>query len=161
MIDDAPFVLTLITAVACGLNAGVFFAFSSFVMQGLGRLPAAQGLAAMQAINVTAVTFAFMFALFGTAVLCLVLVGWAIAEWGEPWAPYLLAGGALYVVGTILVTIVFHVPRNNALARLESTSAEAAPAWTRYLREWTAGNHVRTAAALAAAVVLTIALRVD
>jgi hypothetical protein len=38
---------------------GVFFAFSSFVMAALRRLPAAQGIAAMQSIHVTAVTPVF------------------------------------------------------------------------------------------------------
>ena len=32
--------LTFISAIGCGLIGGVFFAFSTFVMQGLGRLPA-------------------------------------------------------------------------------------------------------------------------
>ena len=52
---------------------GVFFAFSAFVMQALARLPPAQGIAAMQSINVAAVTPPFMVALFGTALACL---GW-------------------------------------------------------------------------------------
>ena len=68
---------TLVTALGCGLNAGVFFAFSAFVMPALNRLPAAQGIAAMQSINKLAVTPAFMAVLFGTAVACLGLVAWA------------------------------------------------------------------------------------
>ena len=40
--------------VGCSVIAGVFFTFSGFVMPALGRLPAPQGIAAMQAINVTA-----------------------------------------------------------------------------------------------------------
>ena len=39
--------LTLIAAIGCGLVAGVFFAFSSFVMKALARLQPAQGVAAM------------------------------------------------------------------------------------------------------------------
>ena len=42
MIDDARFVLTLVAALGCALVGGVFFAFSSFVMKALGRLPAPQ-----------------------------------------------------------------------------------------------------------------------
>jgi hypothetical protein len=42
---------TLGTALGCGLLAGVFFAFSAFVMPALRRLPASQGIAAMQSIN--------------------------------------------------------------------------------------------------------------
>ena len=34
------------------LVAGVFFAFSSFVMKVLARVPSAEGIAAMQSINV-------------------------------------------------------------------------------------------------------------
>ncbi|GAA4986027.1 hypothetical protein [Actinopolymorpha pittospori] len=47
-------VLAVISAVGSGLVGGVFFGFSTFVMQALRRLPSAQGLAAMQAINVAA-----------------------------------------------------------------------------------------------------------
>lgn len=38
--------------------------------------------------------------------------------------------------------------------------SEAATLWTSYLTTWTAWNHVRMAAALAAAALFTIALRV-
>src|SRR5688572_3218433 len=124
--DGYLFALTLVAVLGCGLAAGVFFAFSSFVMKALGRLPAAQGIAAMQAINVAAVSFAFMLALFGTAVACVALAGWAIAERHEPFAPYLLAGSALYLVGVIVLTIAYHVPRNDALAAVEPSSAGAA-----------------------------------
>ena len=45
----------LLAAVGCGLMAGVFSAFSTFVMKALARLPAHEGIAAMQSINVVAV----------------------------------------------------------------------------------------------------------
>ena len=154
------FVLTLLTALGCAMMAGVFFAFSAFVMKALARLPAVQGVAAMQAINVAAVTPAFMAALFGTAVACGALAVWALFAWDERFAPYLIVGGALYLIGTILLTIVYHVPRNEALARVEPHSAEAESHWKRYLSGWTAWNHLRAATALAAAATLTIALHV-
>ena len=56
---------TLVTALGCGLVAGVFFAFSSFVMPALRRLTPERGIAAMQSINELAVTPAFMTALSG------------------------------------------------------------------------------------------------
>ena len=43
MIERLLFALTLVSALGCGLVAGVLFAFSSFVMNALARLPAAQG----------------------------------------------------------------------------------------------------------------------
>jgi uncharacterized membrane protein len=150
--------LTLIAAVGCGLNAGVFFAFSGFVMKALARLPPAQGVAAMQAINVTAINFVFMLALFGTALACAIVAVLALTRSHASYAPYLLAGSGLYLLGVIGVTIAFNVPRNTALAKVQPVSPGAPTAWTRYLAEWTAGNHVRAAAAFAAAVNLTLAL---
>jgi uncharacterized membrane protein len=160
MMNGLLFVLTLLAALGCAMMAGVFFAFSAFVMKALARLPAQQGIGAMQAINVAAVTFAFMAALFGTAAACGALAVWALFAWDESFAPYLLGGSTLYLIGTILLTIVYHVPRNEALARVEPHSAKAESHWRRYLSGWTAWNHLRAATALAAAATLTIALHV-
>ena len=127
-------------------------------MRGLGRLPAPQGIAAMQSINVTAVTPPFMLALFGTAAACVALAVSSGSRWGEPGAAADLAGCLLYLVGTIGVTIAFNVPRNDALAAIDPRSAGSAHLWTDYLRSWTAWNHVRTVAALAAAGLITWSL---
>lgn len=149
---------TLLTALGCGLVAGVFFAFSTFVMPGLGRLTAPVGAAAMQSINITAITPLFMTALFGTGLAGLALAGWAAFSLDDPAAPFVLAGGLLYVVGTVVVTGVKNVPLNDELAPLAPDSAQAASVWQRYLRTWTAWNSVRTVAALVAAALLMAAL---
>jgi uncharacterized membrane protein len=151
---------TLVTALGCGLVAGVFFAFSTFVMPALKRLPPARGIAAMQSINELAVTPAFMTALFGTAAACLGLVAWAVISSGERPAALVLAGGALYLVGTIGVTIARNVPLNDRLAKLHPQGADAVGRWDEYVAKWTAWNHVRAAASLAAAATLTLALHV-
>jgi uncharacterized membrane protein len=78
--------------------------------------------------------------------------------WHEPGAAYLLVGTLLYLAGTVLVTIVFNVPLNEALALVEPNSPDGANLWSRYLVTWTAWNHVRTIAALAAAALLIIAV---
>jgi uncharacterized membrane protein len=145
---------------ARGLVAGVFFAFSAFVMPALKRLKPAEGIAAMQSINVAAVTPAFMTVLFGTAAVCGALAVRALLVWDERSAPYILSGGAVYLVGTILLTIVYHVPRNEALAKIEPRDAGAESYWRRYLSGWTAWNHLRAATSLAAAAALTVALHV-
>jgi uncharacterized membrane protein len=67
MTDGFLFGLTLFAALGCGLVAGVFFAFSTFVMKALARLPAPQGIAAMQSINVIVINPWFMTAFLGTA----------------------------------------------------------------------------------------------
>jgi uncharacterized membrane protein len=71
---------------------------------------------------------------------------------------YLIVGGLLYLIGTILATMACNVPLNNKLARVKPDSAEGAALWTRYLSDWTAWNHVRTVASLAAAAALAMAL---
>jgi uncharacterized membrane protein len=152
------FVLTLLSALGCGLIAGVFFAFSAFVMKALARLPAAQGIAAMQSINIAVINPLFLSAFLGTAAACALLVVSALVWWNRAAAVYLLAGGLLYLGGTLLVTIVFNIPRNNALAAVEASSAGGSTLWAQYVNSWTAWNHVRTAAALAATASLTIAL---
>ena len=159
MSDDWLRVLTLISALGCGLMAGFFFAFSVSVMKALGRLPPAQGIAAMQSINLVVINPVFLITFFGTAVACVAVAISALRTWHGPGAAYLLAGGLLYLVGSFLVTIVFNVPRNDALAAVDPSSAAGATLWASYLTAWTAWNHVRTAAALAAAAALSIALR--
>jgi uncharacterized membrane protein len=158
MIASSLSVLALVAALGCGLIGGVFFAFSNFVMKALARLPTAQGAAAMQSINVVVLNPWFLVIFVGTALACLVLATASIFNGSAPGAVWLLAGSLLYVIGTFIVTIAFNVPRNNALAPVIPTSAEAAQIWARYLRSWTMWNHVRTATAVAAAASLTIGL---
>jgi uncharacterized membrane protein len=156
----ATFVLAFVSALGCGLAAGVLFAFSTFVMPALGRLPASQGIAAMQHINLKAINPWFMSLLFGTAATCLATVVAGLIDLGESYGPYLVAGGVIYALGTIGVTMAFNVPRNDALAQLNPARAEAAAYWVRYLTEWTRWNHVRTVAPTAAAGLEIAALHV-
>jgi uncharacterized membrane protein len=149
--DRVLLILKIVSALGCGLTAGVLFAFSSFIMNALARLPPAQGIAAMQSINITVVNPAFFGVFFGTAVLCLYLGGRALLNWNQPGSPLLFAASLLYILGTIVVTIAFNVPLNDALAAVKPESAEGATLWAAYLSRWTAWNHVRALAALAAA----------
>jgi uncharacterized membrane protein len=150
--------IVALCALGSGLIAGVFFAFSTFVMKALGKLPAANGVAAMQSINVVVLNAWFMTAFMGTAVLSLFLFIASLMRWQEPRAAYVLAGSLLYFIGTFGVTMLFNVPRNNALAALSPSSPEASAYWPTYLSEWMFWNHVRTIAALAAAVSLVASL---
>jgi uncharacterized membrane protein len=153
------FALTFLSAPGAGLVAGIFFAFSAFIMSALGRLSPAGGISAMQSINVVVLNPLFFSVFFGTAAASLALAIAALIGWSNASAPYLLAGSLLYLVGTILVTIAFNVPLNNRLASVTPGSSEGAAVWTRYLSAWTAWNHVRTAASLAAAASFIMALK--
>ncbi len=158
MIDRLLFALTLSSALGCGLMAGFFFAFSACVMNALTHLTTAQGIAAMQSINVAVLNRWFFAGFFGTAAACLFGAGCALVTWHEPGSGYLLAGSLLYLVGTVLVTMVFNVPLNDTLAAVDPGSTEGGGLWTRYVATWTAWNHVRAVAALAAAAFLIMAL---
>jgi len=157
VIDRALFALTLLTVLGCGVIGGAFFAFSTFVMEALARLPAPHGIAAMQSINVVVLNRWFLSVFIGTAATCVLLAIAALA-WDPPGRLYLLAGSVLYVAGTFLVTIAFNVPRNDALAAVAPESADGSALWATYVTGWTAWNHVRTIAALAAAALLFLAL---
>lgn len=152
------FVFKLLSALGCGLIAGVFFAFSVFVMNALARLQPAQGIAAMQSINITAINPLFMVMLFGTAAACLFLAVFSLLKWHQPSTAYLLFGSLLYLVGTIFVTIAFNVPLNDALAKVQPDSPDSESLWSSYLANWTFWNHIRTIASLAAAALLTMAI---
>jgi len=155
-VHNFRFPLILVAALGCGLNAGVFFAFSTFVMPALARLQPPQGIAAMQSINITAINPLFMLALFGTAFACLFLAIAVLFKWQQPSDFYLLAGSLLYLVGAIAVTIAFNVPLNDALAIVKPDSPQGATLWPKYLTNWTFWNHIRTTASLAAAAVFTV-----
>ena len=85
---------------------------------------------------------------------------WAARSWGDDAAPWALAAGILYLVGTIGLTIVRNVPLNDALEAADPADPGAAGLWARYLREWTAWNGVRAVAAAAASGLLIAAVHV-
>lgn len=158
MSETVLFVLTFIAILGCGVVGGAFFAFSGFVMKSLSHLRPEQGIAAMQSMNVYAVTPPLMIALFGTGLICLMLAAGSLLSWQTPGALSRLAGSLFYLVGTVGVTMVFNVPRNNALAAVDPASEAGAAEWDRYVPGWTAWNSVRTVAAIAAAALLILSL---
>lgn len=158
MINHAIFTLVFAAAIGCGLVGGIFFAFSSFVMPALGRLPSDQGIAAMNSINVTVINPTFFLAFFGTGLLCLLLVAGSYVWWDQMSGKLILIAGLIYLAGCIGVTIAFNVPLNNALAAVPAATSEAAALWSHYLDRWTTWNTVRTVACVVSAAFFTAAL---
>jgi uncharacterized membrane protein len=151
-------VVTLAAMIGSGLIAGVFFIFSVCIMRVLGAQPPAQGIATMQAINVVILNPWFLTVFAGTALLGAYL--FVAALWGAHGAmgTVAVAGSVAYVVGSFLVTMIFNIPRNDALMALAPESAEAARLWADYLTSWTAWNHVRTVASVLGTAFFGIAL---
>jgi len=81
-----------------------------------------------------------------------------VVRWTRPGAAFLLVGGAMYLVGTFFVTMRCNVPLNNSLAAVAPGDASDEERWDRYVRRWTAWNHVRTVASLGALGAFAIAL---
>jgi uncharacterized membrane protein len=146
-------------SIGAAVSGGVLFAFSTFVMKALGRLPAPQAISAMQSINKFAPNPLFMTVLFGTAAACMPLTGSALRNLDDPSSKYVLIGCALYLAGIVL-TAVYRVPRNDALARIDPAGDESARFWSSYLHNWTAWNHVRTVTSIGGAIAFAASTRI-
>lgn len=154
MTDSVWTALLVIAAVGTGLVGGLFFIFSNTIMRAFDRLPAAGAVAAMASINRVILNPVFFLAFFGTALLCLALLV------GQRDSLLVVAGAALYLVGSIGVTMVCNVPLNEKLAAISPSATDMEAQWRAYRGPWTRWNHVRTVACLlaAAAFVRSIAL---
>jgi uncharacterized membrane protein len=157
--NEKILILAIFAALGCGLMGGLLFAFSNFVMTALAHQPPSSGVRTMQTINVYILNPLFFIVFFGTAVASFVLAVATILRMPRSGAPLLLAGSALYLVGTVGVTMMFHVPLNNRLSVLNPDIAETAKYWLTYLSEWVRWNHVRTIASVMATALLILAIR--
>ncbi len=156
MVNVVISVLLWFSAIGCGLLAGLYFAFSTFIMRALDRTGAEAGAAAMNAINLQILRSPFMPFFLGTTVSSAILALIALLRWGEPGSLSTLLGGVLYVVGMFGVTMVFNVPLNNRLSR--AGSGDVSAVWRNYLDVWTRWNHVRTLTSAAASALFIAAI---
>lgn len=146
-------------AVGCGLMAGVYFAFSGFIMTSFAKIETSAGILAMQSINDVILRSAFMPLFFGTSVASAGIVAIALSDLSRPGAILMLSAGSLYVSGMFFCTLFFNVPLNNRLKAVDSDSAHAAKVWDLYLSQWTRWNHARTIASAGASVLFFIAIQ--
>lgn len=136
------------SGIGCGLMAGIYFAFSGFLMRSLEATDGPVGIAAMQSINRVILSSSFMPLFWVTTGLSAALAVVGVARWGTPGSMMLVAGGVVYVLGMFVCTAAFNVPLNDALDAVDPAELSAASVWGDYLRRWTAFNHVRCAASL-------------
>ena len=147
--------LLWLSATGCGMMAGLYFAFSAFIMRALAGIDRTQGIAAMNAINVEILKSWFMPLFYGTTLASLVLAGLGCFRLGTPGALPMLGGGLIYFLGMFVVTILFNVPLNNALA---AGGAGSEQLWAHFVRRWTLWNHVRTLTSTVACVLFILSL---
>ncbi|XOV83680.1 MAG: DUF1772 domain-containing protein [bacterium] len=143
----------IIACVGSGMMAGLFGAFSTFMMKALGSLSDDEGIKAMQAINRLIVRPSFLVVFFGTGILCIVS---AILSYGSTQgnASLTMAATAIYLSACIVSTIAFNIPLNNQLDDVEPDSQQGRELWARYLLVWTRWNHLRSLATLVSALLL-------
>ena len=159
MTERTNFVLTLLALLGAGLVAGVFLAFSTFIMRALAMMPPAQGMLAMQNINVTVITPIFMAVLFGTALIAAYLGFVAFRAGPGGSGSMVMVASACYIFGVIGVTMAFNVPLNDGLAAAQPTASGSEIQWATYVSSWTWWNHVRCAFSLFSAVAFALVLR--
>ena len=135
-------VLLWATAIGSGLIAGLYFAFSTFIMRAFGNIDTSHAVAAMNSINATILRSLFMPLFFGSTLISVALVVVALLNW------LLLITGAIYFLGMFVCTLVFNVPLNNRLAGVNPDSADIRQVWSHYLVAWTRWNHIRTVSSL-------------
>ena len=147
-------------AISVGLMAGVYFAFSAFVMQALDAAGRPAGMAAMQSINRIIVRSLFLPLFFASSLACLLLAVFGVMIWGSAGAWQMVIGGVIYLVGMLAVTAFANVPLNNSLEAVDAAGAEAEAMWRRYMQRWLPWNHVRTVSCTASLVLLVAAISV-
>lgn len=157
--EDLLGILIRFALVGVALVGGSLFAFSTFIMAALKRIPDAEGIRAMQQINKTVFTPWFMVPFFGTGLLALGAIVCAFMNTDQAWWLPLLGGGGFYAVGLFLVTVVGNVPLNEQLAGMDADQTPTAEFWQRYQTVWTRWNHVRSVASVGAVLCLAESLR--
>lgn len=146
-------------AVGSGVMAGIFFIFSNTIMAALGRMPPAQGMAAMNHINVVIVNPLFVTFFLGTGVLSLAVGVPALLHLAEPGALCALLAAAIYIAGCLGVTRLLNIPLNDALVAAGASGGDASALWADYLSRWTLYNHIRSVATLVSTVLFVLAAR--
>lgn len=136
-----------VAALGAGLMAGVYFAFSAFIMRAFDRLGPARAADAMNAINDVILRSWFMPLFFGSSLLYALLALLALFDTDLVGRWWLFVAGTIYVTGMFLCTALFNVPLNNRLAANDDTVT-----WRHYLVYWTRWNHLRGLCSLVTAI---------
>jgi uncharacterized membrane protein len=146
-------ILLWAAAVSSGLMAGIYFAFSSFVMPAFGKIETSSAIPAMNSINEVILHSWFMPLFIGSTIIALLLIIVGLMNWTDPNSSLLLIAGSIYVIGMFLTTGIFNVPLNNQLAQILPDSPNAYQIWNDYLRNWTKWNHLRTVSSLLSCII--------
>mgnify|MGYP003637973407 FL=1 len=149
--------LCLFLALWSAVIGGVFSAFSEFIMAGLLRSEPSGGIEAMQQINRTVIKTQFVAGILLIAPASVFFALHSLTVFEGAALVALIAAPLVYVPSVFLMTIIGNVPMNIRLERLDHTSPDARTYWTRYGRDWTRLNHVRTIGSVVTATLYVVA----
>ena len=153
------FILMQLAILAYALVAGVFLAFSDFIMRSLSLTGGVGGAEAMQVINREVFRWVFMALFLGMAAASVAVAAYGATHIAHPSGALILLAGLVYLIGCFGVTVVFNVPMNEALAGMDLSQDATHTFWTgTYLPRWTFWNTVRTVASSLAAALLLFGL---
>ncbi len=153
------FLLLQLSILAYALVAGVFLAFSDFIMRALAVTGGVGGVEAMQVINREVFRWIFMILFIGLAPVSLLIVAYGGMVLGNGPGILMMIAGLVYVIGCFGVTIVFNVPMNEALAGMDLSSGATRDYWHQtYVPRWTFWNSVRSVASALSAGLLLFAM---
>ena len=148
-------VVLVVTALLCGLVAGLLFAFAVVVMPGLKTMDDAAYVRAFQAIDGVIQRGQPLFGIvwFGSAVAALVAAGVGASVLAGAELALAIAAAALWILGVQVPTFTVHLPLNSRMQKNAVTRREFEPRWNRW-------NAFRTwCAALATLLWLAVLLR--
>lgn len=134
----------LFLALWSAVVAGVFSAFSEFIMSALLKTEPASGIDAMQQINRDVIKTQFVAGILSIAVFSTLFAIYSLTIFEGAALTALVLAPLVYVPSVFLMTIIGNVPMNNKLDRIDHTSTEASAYWLKYGRNWTRLNHVRS-----------------
>ncbi|BFM08168.1 DUF1772 domain-containing protein [Halioxenophilus aromaticivorans] len=139
--------------VMTGIMAGIYAAFSLFVMRSLAKLDAINAGEAMVAINQTIVKTLFVPLFFGSVLLYAYALVDALV-YSKPQATLLAFAAVIYLLGMFVVTLKGNVPMNNRLQVLAPNHHQLREYWPQYAQQWSRLNHIRTVSSALATTLL-------
>ncbi|TFD46547.1 DUF1772 domain-containing protein [Cryobacterium frigoriphilum] len=154
---------TVAAVVGAGVAGGVYFTFSVIVSPALRRRSAPEAVAVMQRVNDNAVRAPFMIVFFGGALAaCAAAVSALLPDADVGGVSARVASvrviGAGLTLASFATTILFNVPRNQALARFRPSDRDAAGAWRSFDAGWSRANTTRAVLAIVGSAFLAASL---
>lgn len=140
-------VLEIACTATMGIMAGIYLIFSTTIMPSLRQLE--NGAFVMAKINDVILNPTFKFLFFFSGISSAYFGVFA----NQIDVAYRL-GCLLFFFGTFFVTLLKNVPLNNRLKHATQTQEQIYEQWDRYFTEWGNWNHVRSACAVLAMLIV-------